>query len=713
MDKEQLYFNINQKDYLPLTYEEMLKAWKIEKADELLLQEYLAELVKDGLIYLSKKHKYISIREKGLKTGRLYTNEKGFGFVKDNESEEEYFIPHKSLKDAQDKDLVLISPVASKSGKNKEGKVEKVIERGTKSFIGQTEYNRGKLIIRPLDNKLFGDYNFTYKGLKKGDKVFVRVTSFPEGRRPGEVEIISLVSQIEEKDLAIEAIIAKYGLIKDFPKEVLAAAESVPDEVSKEEIEDRHDLRELFTVTIDGEDARDFDDAITLEKIDDIYRLGVHIADVSYYVPENSVIDKEAYNRATSVYFPDRVLPMLPVALSNNICSLNEGVPRMAMTAMMDIDTKGKVISYEIFPSVIKSNHRMTYTNVAKILKRHEDESQVAELDLYKPIFEWIDLMADLSDIMTNKRAKRGAVFFDFPEIKIFVDEKGHPVKLDKRVRNKAESIIEEFMLLANETVAEHLYWLGATCIYRVHEEPPYEGITNFNRIGAPYGFNLKQDPSGKVHPREYQNIIDKLENHPMKELLMSLLLRSMSHARYDIRALGHYGLSVIYYCHFTSPIRRYPDLEVHRILKRYLKNQLPDELEKARLNYQAYRSAVQSSDREIAAENAERDVDKIMVVLYMKDYLGESFKGKISGMINSGLFIELDNLAEGFLPYATLPGYYTYFEQEMVVRDGSGKVRFKIGDYLEVTLVKADVLTGHLDFILKEGNEIDQNSRK
>lgn len=713
MDKEQVYEIINQKEYHPLSYEEMLENWQVKKTEELILKEFLSKLTAEGLIYMSKKRKYISIREKGYKIGRISTNEKGFGFFKDNDSGTEYFIPHKSLNDAQDKDIVLIIPISNKSGKNKEAKVEKIIERGMKSFIGIAVYNKGKLIIRAVDDKIFGYYRFKNSAVRKGDKVFVRITEYPEGNRFGEVEIISLTGNMAEIDIAIENVIAKYGLRKDFPAEVLQEAGKDPKELTEKEIEDRKDLRDLLTVTIDGEDARDFDDAITLEKTGEIYRLGVHIADVSYYVPENGIIDKEAYKRATSVYFPDRVYPMLPVDLSNNICSLNEGVARMAMTAMMDIDSKGKIVAYEIFPSVIKSNYRMTYANVAKILRRNEDKSLMEGLDIYRDIFNWFDLMAELSGILIKKRERRGAIFFDFPELKIIVDDSGTPIKLDKRVRNQAESIIEEFMLAANEVVAEHLYWLQAPCLYRVHEEPPVEGINNFNSLAAPYGFKLNIDPKGKVHPREYQNIIDKLENHPMKELLMNMLLRSMSHARYDIRALGHYGLSVVYYCHFTSPIRRYPDLEVHRILKRYLKGDIPNDQEKAGLNFKAYRSSVQSSERETAAENAERDVDKIMVVLYMKDYVGESFKGKVSGMINSGLFIELDNLAEGFLPFASLNGYHTYYEKEMVVRNGGGGIRFKIGDYLDVTLVKADILLGRLDFILKEEENIDKNSRE
>lgn len=715
MDKEQVYEIIDQKEYQPLSYKEMLDNWNIGKREELILKGFLIELTAEGLIYMSKSGKYISINKKGYKIGRIFTNGKGFGFFRDNDSSEEYFIAHKYLNNAQDKDTVLIVPISNKSGKNKEAKVKKIIKRGTKSFIGVALYNKGKLIIRAVDDKIFGDYSFKASDIKKGDKVFVRITGYPEENKPGEVEIIGLTGNMTEIDIAIENIIVKYGLRKEFPIEVLKNGIKEHKEVTEEEIEidKRRDLRDLLTVTIDGEDARDFDDAITLEKICDVYRLGVHIADVSYYVPENGIIDKEAYKRATSVYFPDRVYPMLPMNLSNNICSLNEGVDRMAMTVMIDIDSKGKILSYEIFPSIIKSNHRMTYTNVDKILRRNENKSLIEGLDIYRDIFNWFDLMSELSKILIKKRYRRGAIFFDFPELKITVDEFGKPIKLDKIVRNQAESIIEEFMLAANEVVAEYLFWLKAPCLYRVHEEPSIEGINNFNSLAALYGFKINLDDNGKVHPREFQNIIDKLENHPMKELLINIILRSMSHARYDIRALGHYGLSVAYYCHFTSPIRRYSDLEVHRLLKKYLTRDVLNDQEKVGLNFKAYKSSVQSSEREMAVENAERDVNKVMVAFYMKNYVGESFRGKVSGMINSGLFIELDNLAEGFLPFASLSGHHVYYEKEMVVRNNSGAIRFKIGDYLNVILVKADVLLGYLDFVLKEEENIDKNSRK
>lgn len=708
MDKEYILEKINTKDYQPMNLDEMTESWGLAAEEKPILESLVKELLTDGLLYSTKKGRYISIKEKGLMLGTISTNEKGFGFFQEKSTKAEFFIPNKSLKNAQNNDVVLARMVAKTGGKNKEAKVERIIKRGTMSFIGEVVYFKGKITILPIDRKVFGKFRTDDIDLKKGDRVFSKILKYPDNNNFGIIEVIGLATDLDEADIAIEEVMIKYNLPKQFSEDVLKAASIVAHEVTDEEINSRRDLRDLLVVTIDGEDARDFDDAISIERKGEGYTLGVHIADVSHYVHTGDNIDKEAFNRATSVYFPDRVLPMLPEELSNNICSLRPDIDRLAMTAMMDIDKHGKVVNYEIFPSVIKSNKRMTYTKVARILKRRDEPDDISDLEEYKGLFSWFDLMAELSEILTKKRAARGAVFFDFPELKIFVDDKGKAVELAKRVRNQAESLIEEFMLIANETVAEHLFWLTAPCIYRIHEEPPFEGINNFNTVAEPYGLKLKLDSNGKIYPKQYQEIIDKLDGHPMKEMMMNLLLRSMSHARYDIKALGHFGLSVTYYCHFTSPIRRYPDLEVHRLLKRYMQEKLPDENEKTRLNLKSYKSAVQSSEREIIAESAEREVDKIKSVEYMKAFVGEVFNGKISGMIGSGLFIQLDNLTEGFLPYASLNGYHTFYDKEMVVRDSGNKVKFRIGDPIKVKLVRADILAGHLDFNLEEGDTVD-----
>lgn len=712
MDRAYLLDRINTPEYHGMTIDELMVEWGIETEDKPLLLEILTGLVRDGLLFLSKKRRYISMREKGYLIGTLSTHERGFAFFREQGTKEEYFIPNKSLGDAQNRDTVLLRPLKGKApvGNRKEGVVEKVLKRGTHTFVGKIGKTKGTWVVQPIDDKVFGGFFYEGFGVAQGDLVLCKILEYPNGRQFGKAIGVSPAGVLKDSDIAILEIMARYGIPEEFPKSVLEAAKQVPTEVLEDEARGRKDLRDLLMVTIDGEDARDFDDAVSVERIEDGYRLGVHIADVSHYVPEGSIIDKEAFERATSVYFPDRVLPMLPLELSNNICSLNQGVNRMAMTAMMDIDSKGKVLRYELYPSLIQVHRRMTYTNVAKILRRLEEPEHMAELTEYVELFPWFDEMSVLANILTNRRMERGAVFFDFPELKIRVDQIGKPVELTKRIRNQAETIIEEFMLLANETVAEHLYWLEAPCVYRVHEEPPKEGVLNFNTAAAPYGFRLIPDGEGSVHPKQYQELVQKLEGHPMKEMLSSLMLRSMSHARYDTKAIGHFGLSCIYYCHFTSPIRRYPDLEVHRILKRYFRTGLPESKEKAEINHQAYRVATQSSEREILAESAERDVDKIKSVEYMSAFVGEVFQGRISGMIGSGIFVQLENLTEGFLPFHILNGYYTFHEKELVARDGSGKVAYRMGDSIRVRLVKAEILTGHLDFDLEVSDTHDQN---
>lgn len=706
MDKGSILEKINDKGYTPMTMGEMAQAWDIPREERFILDELLEELIQEGQIFLTKKQRYLSISEKGLLAGKISRNAKGFAFFRDSASGEEYFIPPKSLKDATDRDTVLVRPMKrtkSGIGKSLEAQVEKIIRRGTVTFIGETAYHHGQRILIPKDRKVPGRYAYQGEPQDAGELIYARILRYPVGKGLGIAQGIRPVREMDEAELAMEEIIARYGLATAFPEAAVAEADAVPQLVREEDREGRRDLRDLYLVTIDGEDARDFDDAVSLEIKGEVYRLGVHIADVSHYVREGSPLDHEALNRTTSVYFPDRVLPMLPLPLSNGICSLNEGQDRCAMTCMMDFNQKGELLSYEIFPSLIHSRKRMTYTAVAAILRRREEPVLLPEIQEYEERFSWYDKMAELSSILMKRREKRGAVFFDFPEMKIITDEEGHPVRLDKRIRNQAESLIEEFMLAANETVAEHLYWLHAPCIYRVHEEPPYDGVATFNAIGAPYGLKLKADADGKVHPRQYQEVIGKIKGIPMEDMLLSQLLRSMSHARYDIEALGHFGLSAIYYCHFTSPIRRYPDLVVHRLLKRYMEEKHPGEQELVQVRYKAYRAAVQTSQREIDAESAEREADKVKAAEYMAQFLGEAFSGKISGIIGNGLFVQLENLAEGFLPFSSLEGYYTFYEKELLVRDGGGQVRFRIGDEIRVRLVKAEILSGRLDFLLED----------
>ena len=709
MGIDEILEKIRDKDYLPQNAEELMKIFSVEEFNVPLFIKNLSEFEEKGLIMATKKGKYILPEKRGYFAGVLTANVKGFAFFKKDGSKEEFFIPNKDLNGALDKDRVLVSLIPNTKGKNREGKVEKILKRGTQGFVGILTFFRNQLIIEPEDRKIFGRYTIDNpeKGLKKGDRVFVAITEYGKQKKMGKVKLMTkLETGGESVEAIIENILLRNGLAEEFPESVLAESNAIPETVTETVEVGRRDLRSLRMVTIDGEDAKDFDDAVSIEVLDNgNYKLGVHIADVSHYVKEGSHIDKEAFKRGTSIYFPGRVLPMLPIPLSNGICSLNAGVDRMAMTAMMEIDSKGKVVNYEIFPSIIKVEERMTYTDVAKILKG-EDE---AILKRYEHLVGFFNEMSFLSDILGKKRERRGSLFFDLPELKVNVDENAKPVSLAIRSRNKAESIIEEFMLAANETVAEHLYWLEFPCVYRIHECPPLDGITHFNEVMRPFDIKIVVGGSGEIHPKTYQDIIEKIENHPMKDMIMNLLLRSMSHARYDVEPLGHFGLSVTYYCHFTSPIRRYPDLAVHRSLK--ASSQEAGINVKKKLMSRDIAVASEASQRELVAESVEREITTVKVVEYMKPFVGESFTARVSGMIHSGIFVQLENLAEGFIPFDTLKGYHIYSETEMVVRDGCNQVAFKIGNPLRVKLVAANIGLGHLDFIIEDDND-DENSR-
>ena len=708
MGIDEILEKIKDKDYAPQTAEKLIKIFGIEEFNIPLFMKNLAELEEKGLIMLTKKSKYITLEKRGYFSGVLTANVKGFAFFKKDGAKDEYFIPNKDLKGALDKDRVLVSLISNAKGKNREAKVEKILKRGTKGFVGILTYFRNQLIIEPEDRRIFGRYTIENpeKGMQKGERIFVAITEYGQQKRMGKVKLMTkLETSGESVEAIIENILLRNGLAEEFPEAVLAESNKIPQTVTESLEEGRRDLRALQMVTIDGEDAKDFDDAVSIELLDNgNYKLGVHITDVSHYVKESSHIDKEAFKRGTSIYFPGRVLPMLPVALSNGICSLNAGVDRMAMTAMMEINNKGKVVNYEIFPSLIKVEERMTYTNVAKILRGEDEEI----LKRYEHLIGFFNEMSVLADILGKKREKRGSLFFDLPELKVNVDENAKPISLSICKRNKAESIIEEFMLAANETVAEHLYWLEFPCVYRIHESPPLDGITHFNEVMGPFDIKIVVGGSGEIHPKIYQEIIKKIQNHPMKNMIMNLLLRSMSHARYDVEPLGHFGLSVTYYCHFTSPIRRYPDLAVHRSLKASFQG--AGMSIKKKLMARDIVVAAEASEWELVAESVERKITTVKVVEYMKLFVGESFNSRVSGMIRSGIFVQLENLAEGFIPFATLNGYHVFSETEMVVRDGGNQVSFKIGDSVRVKLVAANIGLGHLDFIIEDDNN-DENS--
>ena len=534
-------------------------------------------------------------------------------------------------------------------------------------------------------------------GAKDGDKVVVRLTDFGGERKKPEGAVIEILGPMDDPATDVTSIIRAYGIEQEFPKSVMKEAQSVPQEISEHPGGKRVDFRNLLTVTIDGEDARDLDDAITLSKKDEKYYLGVHIADVAHYVKEDSPLDKEALERATSVYLADRVIPMLPRELSNGICSLNAGTDRLAMSCMMTVDVNGNVLDHTITESVICVDERMSYTGVKAILEGQEHPEGERE-DIRALCF----LMKEAAAILKEKRRKRGAIDFDFPESKIIVDDKGYPIDIHPYERNVATDIIEDFMLLANETVAEDYFWQEIPFLYRTHETPDSDKIKKLDTFIHNFGYYIKTGREN-FHPKEIQKLLFSLEGEPEEPLISRLALRSMKQAKYTTLNVGHFGLSTQYYTHFTSPIRRYPDLQIHRIIKENIHGKLN---QKRLEHYEAILPSVaqQSSTMERRAQDAEREVDKLKKVEYMQQYLGETFTGVISGVTSWGFFVELDNTIEGMVSINSLLDDFYVFDEESYKLTGehTGRI-FTLGQKVEIVVRSADKMERTIDFVLKE----------
>ena len=530
-----------------------------------------------------------------------------------------------------------------------------------------------------------------------GHKVVVELTSYGTLKKNPEGRVKEIIGHINDPGTDIMSIIKAYDLPMEFPESVMKSLNDIPDELSPKDYAGRVDLRDLQTVTIDGEDAKDLDDAITVSEENGIYHLGVHIADVSNYVKEYSPLDKEAYKRGTSVYLVDRVIPMLPHKLSNGICSLNQGCDRLALSCLMDIDEKGNVISHKICESVINVDRRMTYTNVKKILENEDEEI----LNEYKDFADMFRLMEKLALILRQRRFKRGSIDFDFPETKITLNDKGEPVEIKPYDRNTATRIIEDFMLIANETVAEDYFWQEIPFLYRSHENPDPEKIRRLGTFINNFGYSIKI--GDEIHPKELQKLLGKIEGSDEENLIARLTLRSMKRASYTTECVGHFGLAAKYYCHFTSPIRRYPDLQIHRIIKENLHGGMSD---KRSEHFAAILPEVakQTSATERRADDAERDTDKLKMVQYMEKHIGETFEGVVSGMTAWGIYVELPNTIEGMISVASLrDGYYIYDENHYeMVNETTGRT-FKLGQRLNVKVINCDKILRTIDFELVE----------
>lgn len=683
--------------YVPMKEKELAAFMQVSKEDREVFREVLQALLSEGKLQVTKQGKYMKPDENQL-TGTFISNAKGFGFVEVEGREEDLYIPEEQVNGAFHQDVVLVKLLPGQRGKRQEAAVVKVLERGMKQIVGTYEQSQNFGFVIPDSTKIGVDIfvpKERSKGAVNGHKVVVELTSYGDERHKPEGKVVEILGHINDPGVDIMSIVRSYGLPVEFGDKVMKQVERVPSEVQEADKNGRLDLRDLQMVTIDGEDAKDLDDAVSLYQDDaGMYHLGVHIADVTNYVQENSALDWEALERGTSVYLVDRVIPMLPHKLSNGICSLNQGVERLALSCLMTINEKGEVVDYQIAETVICVDRRMSYTSVKKILE-DKDTAERAEYETLVPMFE---LMEQLAAILRKKRHKRGSIDFDFAESKILLDGKGHPVEIRPYERNVATKIIEDFMLIANETVAQHFFWLELPFVYRTHEKPDPEKVMKLSTFIRNFGYYIKLT-GDEIHPKELQKLLDKIADTDEETLISRLTLRSMKQAKYTVECTGHFGLACQYYCHFTSPIRRYPDLQIHRIIKEQLRGKLKEN----RIEHYEGRLpevAKHSSKMERRAEEAERETDKLKKAEYMADRIGEVYEGVISGITQWGIYVELPNTVEGLVHVSTLQGDYFYYDEntyEMVGRD-TGKT-YKLGEKLRIVVKGVDELTRTVDF--------------
>lgn len=694
---------MKNEDYKPMTVAEIEEVFELSEAEE--FKELVKTLVKmeaQGLIVRSRSNRYGLPERMNLLRGRFIGHPKGFGFVAPDEAGmDDIFIAPHEINGALNGDTVLIRVLKESSGDRREGTVTKIVERGKTSFVGTFQANRGFGFVVPDDKKMTMDI-FVAKedtlGAVDGHKVVVEITNWPDQVKSATGMITKILGHKNDPGVDILSIIYKHDIPPEFPEEVVEAAAQVPDEITDKDLIGRRDLRHETIVTIDGADAKDLDDAVTVTKnADGTYKLGVHIADVSYYVTQDSVLDKEAYDRATSVYLTDRVIPMIPHRLSNGICSLNPQVDRLTLSCEMIIDGAGQVIKHEIFQSVIKTTERMTYSDVYKILEERDDNPELVER--YKPLIPMFELMAELAQVLRDRRMSRGAIDFDFKESKVIVKEDGWPVDIVLRERTVAERLIEEFMLVANETVAEHFHWMELPFIYRIHEDPKPEKLQRFFEFVTNFGLVIK-GTGNSVHPKALQEILKSIEGLPEEPVISTMLLRSLQQAKYYPESLGHFGLSADYYTHFTSPIRRYPDLIVHRLIRTYLINGDTSKETVVHWNSVMDEIAEHTSERERRAVDAERDTDALKKAQFMSDKIGEEFIGMVSSITNFGIFVELPNTVEGLVHISNMTDDYYRFEDRMMTMIGERTGRqFRIGDEVKIRVSNVNIEESAIDF--------------
>ena len=704
---EQLEQIIKSNDYKPMTVDGFKEKLQITDSEEFkTLVKSLVLLEEKGIVVRTKKDKYMPTEQTDLIQGKVRLHKKGFAFVMPLDSElDDIFIPPTHTSTAMNDDIVLVKIHESNQGNrdNPEGSIESIVKRANNRVVGTYTEAKHFGFVLP-DSKDMNRDVFIGKddnlGAVEGHKVVVEITKYPDESSNPEGKVIQIIGHKNDPGVDILSIIHAHGINIEFPEEVMNALDDIPNTVTEDEVKGRVDLRDELTITIDGADAKDLDDAISVKKLDNgNYRLIVSIADVSHYVEQGSPIDMEAYDRATSVYLVDRVIPMLPHKLSNGICSLNPQEDRLAMSADMEINAQGKVISHEFYESVIHSDERMTYRDVNKILTEQPEDL----MNKYAHITSMLDDAHALAKILERMRSERGSIDFDFKEAKVIVDEDGIPTDVELRNRDVGERLIESFMLCANECVAEHFHWMNVPFLYRVHEDPKEEKLKTFFEFITNFGIMAK-GTSNSIHPGALQDIVDEVKGMPEELVISTLMLRSMQQARYDEESLGHFGLSTDFYTHFTSPIRRFPDLIVHRLIKTYV---IDKDMSNETTKYweqELPEIADHTSSRERRAVDAERATDELKKTQFMQQHIDEEFDGVISSIANFGVFVELPNTIEGMIHISDMnDDYYNFHERMMVmVGERTGTV-YRIGDKVKVKCVGVNVDERQIDFQILE----------
>ena len=737
--KERIYEYLKSKEYTPMKLKELAVLLQVPRAEKEEFKEVIDKLISEGKVLYDSKSR-IKLAGDEMVVGFFSGTSKGYGFVRAEGEDADIFIPPDKTGSAHDKDKVLVCIAEQSMGRSRDGEVVSILERSDDAITGTFQRTKTYGFVIP-DNRKFGSdifipHGFT-KGAVTGHKVVVEMTDFGGPDKNPEGHIKEIIGHIDDPGTDILSVIRAFNIPLEFPEGVVNELKTIPEEVREEDTEGRLDLRSEKTITIDSETAKDLDDAITITKKDSIYTLGVHIADVSQYVTENSPLDKEALKRGTSNYLIDSVIPMIPHELSNGICSLNQGTDRLAMSCIMEINGKGEIKGHRIAETVINVDRRMTYTNVQRVndaiaayqgtkaelfeklsdpdtdikslrFSSEIDEEILQTLDEYRDFAEMFDMCLELSEILRARRHKRGSIDFDIPECEIIVDEKGMPIEIKPYDRNRATKIIEDFMLAANETVAEDYFWQEIPFVYRTHDTPDPEKITKLGIFINNFGYTIKMGQED-IHPKELQKLLEKIEGTDEEALISRLTLRSMKQAKYTVTCDGHFGLASKYYCHFTSPIRRYPDLQIHRIIKENLRGKLNEK----RINhYTKILSDVAflSSKCERRADEAEREVQKLKKIEFMAPHIGEVFDGVISGISTMGIYIELPSTVEGIVKIDEIKDDFYFFDEEKYALIGRNfNKTYKLGQRVKVKLEEADKLLRSIIFSIVEDEDVNQ----